>query len=101
MPPYATHINFREPNTQSINHAWHVLYVWFQQFSTEYYRLTWLQCTECSHNLCGVAIYILRRISKIFSIFTSEMFIHLKTTLPRSFLALYNEYTVKIISALN
>jgi hypothetical protein len=42
----------------------------------------------------------LRRISKIFSIFMSEMFIYLKTTLSRSFLALYNEYSVKIISAL-
>ena len=35
------------------------------------------------------------RISKIFSIFMSEMFIDLKTTLSRSFLALYNEYTSK------
>ena len=40
----------------------------------------------------------------IFSIFMSqmsEMFIYLKPTLSRSFLPLYNEYNVKIISALN
>jgi hypothetical protein len=66
-----------------------------------------------------IVLLLLRRISKIFSIFMSEMFIYLKTTLSRFCLhvlqprtqgiypgnevartvPLYNEYAVKIISA--
>ena len=41
-----------------------------------------------------------QRFLSIDNIHRLEMFMNLKTTLSRSFLALYNEYTVKIISAL-
>ena len=53
-------------------------------------------------NNINLYIVLLRRVSKIFSIFMSEMFIYLKTTLSRFCLRtvpLYNEYAVKIISA--
>jgi hypothetical protein len=70
--------------------------------TTAYFSGIFFKLARCGYTLRvtsqASSIYILGRISKIFSIFLSEMFTHLKKDTVTSFLyiyiALYNEYTV-------
>jgi hypothetical protein len=76
-------------------HVWNV-YI----FENKLYRSFLALYNEYNVKIISTLYNWMPKISKIFSIFTSEMFILLKKALSSSFPALYNEYIVyKIISA--